>query len=170
MSAPVLHSIRALTQRSVDRATSSSSTEPTHSAEATENVIRFHSEGILGPHGDLEEATRGRAAIATPPWPSTWVYSPVRVWKKAKTGENDAFFPGDLFHCIKVRVPERRRNKIYGGQRDLLPGEKFYPLCVLHGSCLLCNPLCTGMCLLVMTFSRQISWLGNQIVKSQGHG
>ncbi|KAF3852465.1 hypothetical protein F7725_005820 [Dissostichus mawsoni] len=51
ISAPVLHRICPATQRSVDRATTSSTTEPTQSTEAAEKVIRFHSEGILRAHG-----------------------------------------------------------------------------------------------------------------------
>lgn len=138
-SAPVLHSIRALTQRSVDRATTSSTTEATHSAEATENVIRFHSDGILWPHGGLEKATRRRAAIATPPWPSTWVYS--RVRKKQKQERRMQFL---LLICSIASKQERLRG---GETKSMAVKEISYrgetlSLCVLHCSCR-CHPLCT---------------------------
>lgn len=139
-SAPVLHSIRALTQRSVDRATTSSTTEPTHSAEATENVIRFHSDGILWPHGGREKATRRQAAIATPPWPSTWVYSRVSVWKKHKEERRMHFL---LAICSIASKQERLRR---GETKSMAVKEISYrgetlSLCMLHCSCLLSNAL-----------------------------
>lgn len=51
ISTPVLQRIRPVTHRSVDKATTKRTTEPIQSAEATENVIRFHREGILRAHG-----------------------------------------------------------------------------------------------------------------------
>ncbi|TNN89636.1 hypothetical protein EYF80_000239 [Liparis tanakae] len=64
ISAPVLHKIRPVTHRSVDKATTRSTTEPTQSTEATEKVIRFHSEGISRAHAAPRKGTRGRAATA----------------------------------------------------------------------------------------------------------
>lgn len=138
ISAPVLHRIRALTHCSVDRATTNRTTEPAQRTEATENVTRFHSEGILGAHGAPREATRRRAAAATRARRSPLVHAV--VWNREKTTtmtERMVISLGEMSHVSPCK-PQRRRNRIYSGQRDLLPGETLSlrrapgPCCSLH--------------------------------------
>ena len=104
ISAPVLHRIRPVTHRSVDRATTRSATEPTHSTEAAENVIRFHREGILRAHGAPREVTRRRAAAATSPRRSPWVHHIVRERKKHKHYGEEFL---SRWGCVWVRAEEK---------------------------------------------------------------
>lgn len=122
ISAPVLQRIRAVTHCSVERATTSRTTEHTERTDATENVIGFHSEGILWAHDAPRKVTRRRAATAKRTLRLTWVY--FINWER-KNDHNHANIRNSfskIFHASTCE-PQRRRNKIYSGQRDLLLGE-----------------------------------------------
>lgn len=128
ISAPVLHRILPVTQRSVDRATTRRTTEPTQRTEATENVIRFHREGILGDHGVPRKVTRRRAATAQRTTPPPWVYFKLR---KDETNHGK---------IMQIVIPLGGVKWVTGGEtesmavKEISYWEKLYP-CSAPGSC-----------------------------------
>lgn len=161
ISAPVLHKIRPVTHRSVDRATTKRTTEPIQRTEATEKVIRFHSEGILRAHGAPGEVTRRRAATAERTRQSPWAYALDWV-RKINHNRRQTISLGKNVACVDVWVTADERNWIYGGQKDPLPGETLSLPCA-PGFCSICASLCVCVTLththtLSSLFSRSINF------------
>lgn len=159
ISAPVLHKIRPVTHRSVDRATTKRTTEPIQRTEATEKVIRFHSEGILRAHGAPGEVTRRRAATAERTRQSPWAYALDWV-RKINHNRRQTISLGKNVACVDVWVTAEEKLNLWWSKGSVTGRNSIPALCawvLLH--------LCVSVCLchththtLSSLFSRSINF------------